>query len=139
VPAVPAALELQHLVPARKSPSYPHRRERGLAPCRLKANRFAAGDRLHDGFRQADGGLVQGEVRRAQGRLALHRLHDFGPAMAQQQGPAPQHVVEVFLACGVVDLAPLTAHHHHAKVRRQRHHAEASARYKRSAFCNNSP
>src|SRR5262245_32166301 len=48
--------------------------------------------------------------------------------MAQQQGPAPQHVVEVFLARSVVDFTPPAAHHHHAEVRRQRDHPEAASR-----------
>src|SRR5262249_6468315 len=55
------------------------------------------------------------------------RLAHSGPAVPQQARHTAEHIVEVLLAGGVMYLAPLPAHHHHAEVGRQVHHAQAGA------------
>ena len=62
VPAVPTSLELQYLVPACEGAGQPHCRKGRFAPRRLEPNRFTAGRGFHDGFRQANRGLIQGKV-----------------------------------------------------------------------------
>src|SRR5579884_641661 len=127
VHAVPAALELEHLLAAGRRPGEPQRKERRLRARPCEVHLVGARDRLHQALREADHRLVQKVVGGALGDLALDGLHDLGMRVPEERGPRSQVVVDEVPAGHVDDVAPAAFGDDQVHVGGQHEQAEPAA------------
>jgi hypothetical protein len=101
VAAVVAALELHDLVALAERAGHPQREERGFRAGGGEPDLLAARHGPAHLVGQADGGLVDQEVRRAVGELLGHGADHRGMRVAEEHRPRPEQVVDVLASAHV--------------------------------------
>ena len=98
------ALELDDLVSFAKGASDTHCIKVRFGTAAHEAHLFRAGHRVHDLFRQLDGGGIGGVEVATVLEGFRHRPGHAGVGMTDQHGPHAQEIVDVFVAAVIVEL-----------------------------------
>jgi hypothetical protein len=122
---VVAALELQDLVTASERARQAQREERGLRPAAVQRHLLGAGHVLHDLLGQADGVLVDDQVRRAVEAHSRQRLEHGGVRVAQHVRARAQQVVDVLVAAHVGEPRAARGAHHEVELLLERERSRA--------------